>query len=891
LERAVAATPAPLVEPEPAEGAGRGPGEASDGEAAAGAGAVSEGETSKSKAAPERSAPPADVFVVEDRAQAGRVAALLQHLQGEGGRVFACDTEVAEINVLSESPVGHGRLVCFSIFCGDDVHFGLGTPNGVRQNKLWVDVLEQGDERAAIMESFRPFFEDPGVMKVWHNYGFDRHILENEGVRLKGFWGDSMHMARLWDSSRQSKGYALSSLTSDPDVMGVPRSELRGKTSMKQLFGKPNIKKDGTPGKLVVLPPVEEIQTDPETYGKWVDYSAYDAEVTWKLAVELERKLKEMRCHGDGVDPLLAATLPTTGLGGSFSMWDFYTNYWRPFGELLTDMEQEGVLVDNEHLAAMEEVAKKDQESKENIFRSWAAQYVPDAAFMNVGSGPQIRQLLFAGVPNQKPDLGDLEVSRTFKIPNTTGHIEPGREGKPPLKNRNIELFSVFGREEPTRFGVDVYTPSGWPAVSTPVLRTLAGKPGTAQKALDTSPSASLDPEDESDNDDVHSLRYESDDANPLDELPIAASYSAEAALEEQIAQGYGKAYSAFGGGHAGLSACAAIDALCDMAAIDTLLSNFILPLQGGEIKGPKGRVHCSMNINTETGRLSARRPNLQNQPALEKDRYKIRKAFTAEAGKTLIVADYGQLELRLLAHMANCESMLKAFRLGGDFHSRTALGMYDHIQAAVEHGDCLLEWDSSDGERPAPLIKDMYASERRKAKVLNFSIAYGKTAHGLAKDWKVDIGEAQETLERWYSDRPEVQTWQAERRAELHETKRVRTLLGRTRHLPNVDSRNSALRYHCERAAINTPIQGGAADIATLAMLELDRCEELRDLGWKLLLQVHDEVILEGPQETVDEGLALVRRCMEFPFAGTNPLKVELAVDANSATTWYEAK
>ena len=118
-----------------------------------------------------------------------------------------------------------------------------------------------------------------------------------------------------------------------------------------------------------------------------------------------------------------------------------------------------------------------------------------------------------------------------------------------------------------------------------------------------------------------------------------------------------------------------------------------------------------------------------------------------------------------------------------------------------------------------------------------------------------------------------------------------MRTLLGRTRHLPNVDSRNSALRYHCERAAINTPIQGGAADIATLAMLELDRCEELRDLGWKLLLQVHDEVILEGPQETVDEGLALVRRCMEFPFAGTNPLKVELAVDANSATTWYEAK
>ena len=580
-------------------------------------------------------------------------------------------------------------------------------------------------------------------------------------------------------------------------------------------------------------------------------------------------------------------------------MWDFYTNYWRPFGELLTDMEQEGVLVDNDHLAAMEEVAKKDQETKENIFREWAAQYVPDAAYMNVGSGAQIRQLLFAGVPNQKPDLGDLEATRSFKIPNTTGYVEPGREGKAPLKNRSIELYGVFGKGEPTRFGVDVFTPSGWPAVSTPVLRTLAGKPGAAQGALDAgSPSAEgeevgIDDETEWD---AHALGFEPDLAEDGtegllgNELPITDS-SFEEVLREQEAGGYGKAYSAFGGGQAGLSACAAIDALCDMAAIDTLLSNFIVPLQGGEIKGPKGRVHCSMNINTETGRLSARRPNLQNQPALEKDRYKIRKAFTAVTGKTLIVADYGQLELRLLAHMANCESMLRAFRLGGDFHSRTALGMYDHIQSAVERGDCLLEWDSSDGERTVPLIKDMFASERRKAKVLNFSIAYGKTAHGLAKDWKVGIGEAQETLERWYSDRPEVQTWQAERRAELHETKRVRTLLGRTRHLPNVDSRNSALRYHCERAAINTPIQGGAADIAALAMLELDRCEELRELGWKLLLQVHDEVILEGPQETVEQGLALVRRCMEFPFAGTNPLKVDLAVDANAATTWYEAK
>jgi hypothetical protein len=201
-----------------------------------------------------------------------------------------------------------------------------------------------------------------------------------------------------------------------------------------------------------------------------------------------------------------------------------------------------------------------------------------------------------------------------------------------------------------------------------------------------------------------------------------------------------------------------------------------------------------------------------------------VRKAFTADvaAGKTLVVADYGQLELRILAHMAGCESMRVAFEAGGDFHSRTALGMYDHIKEAIQQGGCwmcgstggfaiqqggsvvavggwlcgiskdrakpqcrviivlffscclfttiltiydcispsaercLLEWEG-EGAPPLPLLKDLFASERRKAKVLNFSIAYGKTAHGLSKDWNVTLNEAKATVDKWYADRPEV--------------------------------------------------------------------------------------------------------------------------------------
>lgn len=255
-------------------------------------------------------------------------------------------------------------------------------------------------------------------------------------------------------------------------------------------------------------------------------------------------------------------------------------------------------------------------------------------------------------------------------------------------------------------------------------------------------------------------------------------------------------------------------------------------------------------------------------------------------------MADYGQLELRLLAHMTQCESMIKAFRSGGCFHSRTAMGMFDHVRAAVEREEVLLEWDKSKGEAPAPLLKDVYASERRRAKTLNFSIAYGKTVFGLSKDWGVSREEARAMLDAWYADRPEVLHWQRETIARAHRTGNTRTLLGRYRNLKGIDSGNRAMVAHLERAAINTPIQGGAADVMTLAMIKISRSPILRELGFKMLLQIHDEVILEGPKEYAAEAKAELVACMEQPFDAYLPyLDVDLVVDANTADNWYEAK
>jgi DNA polymerase-1 len=140
----------------------------------------------------------------------------------------------------------------------------------------------------------------------------------------------------------------------------------------------------------------------------------------------------------------------------------------------------------------------------------------------------------------------------------------------------------------------------------------------------------------------------------------------------------------------------------------------------------------------------------------------------------------------------------------------------------------------------PVPLVKDKFGSERRKAKVLNFSIAYGKTAHGLMKDFGTDLQEAQETVDRWYADRKEVKEWQERQRDFAKKEGFVTTLLGRRRKLPGIKDGSHMARGHAQRAAINTPIQGAAADVATAAMISIARCQKLKDLRWTLLLQVN---------------------------------------------------
>lgn len=727
------------------------------------------------------------VTIVNDEESAKRVLEKLMTLKD---RYHACDTECIGIDIKNQSPVGYGTVICASIYCGPDVDFGNGS-------RIWIDNL--GDSEGTL-NLFKEYFESEEILKVWHNYGFDRHVLYNHGIDAKGFGGDTMHMARLWDVSHGMRGYSLASLSS------LLLNENAAKKSMKLRFGSVKLKKDGTPSKsTIVYPELDQLQRDPKWIAEWIDYSTLDAESTWLLREELEKRLDQMKWDE------------------TRTMKDFYHLYWRPFGEILTDMERRGIRVDVEYLESIIPIAQKEKEEYEKKFIDWAVKYVsPECRFMNPGSDAQKQQILFAPCRNALNPSKSLEATRTFECDNVDGYIEEGK--KAPKKKRK---FVLPGLGLPF---VDT-TVSGWPSVSQDVLTKLAGNP-------------------------------------PHSYGPLVEMFEAK-------------------GLEGGKEACEAISAVVNASKIDTLINTFMIPLK--ESADKNGRIHGSININTETGRLSSRRPNLQNQPSVEKDRFKIRKAFTADPGKILIVADYGQLELRLLAHITKCKSMIEAFAQGGDFHSRTALGMYPEIQEAIKNKEILLEWDYSKGEPPLPLLKDAYAVHRRRAKTLNFSIAYGKTVRGLAKDWNVSTKEAQETLDRWFSDRPEVLQWQQKTIAEAHRTGYTRTLLGRYRHLPHINSKDITQRAHSERAAINTPLQGGAADITTLAMIKIYRDERLNKLGWHQLLQIHDELILEGPEESVEEAKQIVVDLMSNPLP--EPLLVNLVVDAKIAKNWYDGK
>ncbi len=276
------------------------------------------------------------------------------------------------------------------------------------------------------------------------------------------------------------------------------------------------------------------------------------------------------------------------------------------------------------------------------------------------------------------------------------------------------------------------------------------------------------------------------------------------------------------------------------------------------------GRLHTSFNQTvTATGRLSSSEPNLQNIPVRGEDGIKIRRAFIPEEGFVFLSADYSQIDLRVLAHYSEDQTLIEAFQRGEDIHRRTAAEIF--------------------GLPPEMVTPEM----RRMAKTINFGIVYGMSPYGLAKELKIGRREAKAFIERYFERYPGVKAYMERIVAEAREKGYVETLFGRKRPLPDIKSPNRVAREFAERTAINTPIQGTAADIIKLAMIQIDEALRQRESRSRMLLQVHDELLFEVPPEELEEIQALVREKMEGVVTLKVPLKVNLAVGRN----WAEAK
>ncbi|QUV83862.1 DNA polymerase I [Chloracidobacterium aggregatum] len=276
------------------------------------------------------------------------------------------------------------------------------------------------------------------------------------------------------------------------------------------------------------------------------------------------------------------------------------------------------------------------------------------------------------------------------------------------------------------------------------------------------------------------------------------------------------------------------------------------------------GRLHTTFTQTvTATGRLSSVRPNLQNIPIRTEMGRRTRRAFVAEEGCRLISADYSQIELRLLAHITEDARMTAAFQAGEDIHERTARDVFG-----------------------AQTPEELQAT-RRLAKATNFGIAYGVGAYGLARNVGIGRKEAKKAIDAYFAAYPGIRRYMEETPENARRTGVVRTLYGRLRRMPDLNSRNFTVRSRAEREAINAPIQGTAADLMKLAMIEVARRLPAAFPRARLVLQVHDELLLEAPAEDALGVAALVRSVME----GVATLRVPLVVEARIGTNWLEAK
>ena len=274
-------------------------------------------------------------------------------------------------------------------------------------------------------------------------------------------------------------------------------------------------------------------------------------------------------------------------------------------------------------------------------------------------------------------------------------------------------------------------------------------------------------------------------------------------------------------------------------------------------------RIHSVFNqTNTTTGRLSSNNPNLQNIPIRTKNGRMIRSAFTAKKNNVIISADYSQIELRVIASMSGDTNMIDAFNRNKDIHASTAANVF--------------------GVKLSEVTKE----QRSHAKIVNFGIIYGVSAFGLSNQTNLTRSESKLIIENYYNSYPLLKKFMSNQINYARENGFVKTIVGRKRFLNDINSRNGMIRSSAERNAVNTPVQGSAADIIKISMIKIFNELNKNSMQTKLILQVHDELIFEAPVDEIDEAKKIITKNMENAYKLEVPLTVDIGVGKN----WLEA-
>lgn len=772
------------------------------------------------------------ITIVDSSEKARAVAKLLLDLQ----EVVSWNIEATDIDTRRFHTAGTGgRVLCASAYVPNKLCVFIDAQPLSEDEDGTTDGYD-----SPILNELKTYFESDCHLKSSHSVADDIHVLSQHGIQLRGVESDTRYLARLantafssWEGSafKHTDPYALV----DDDTTTATGTTAKGYDlrSSIQNFN-PSLTLECSDKKIERFlkrfngPKIAHYSATMRNY--WIQQTVESAALTHDLRDQLKSILEQTEWTSE----VFSSTLSCQ------TMWDLARSIHIPLVCLLASVEQTGIGIDEPFL---ESVRKKTQElvnlhrekfidSASNIRDPFTGKLLnPNANLINPNSVHHVRQLLF-GYPSERTSDWFQYGKKADKtrIPNRAIFQTDG--GSTTVTVSGIGLRPIQSKLNKKR--LSDYSAKGLPSVNQKLLIEYAG----------------VDPEN-------GKLGRAADP----DQLPSFAS--------DQYTH----------------QSCVMMHHLLNMGKYDYVIGSFIDPLMEKIVN--HNRIHPSLSLDTSTGRLVCRKPNLHNPPNAS-DTLGLRAAFVASPGKSLIVADYSQLELRILAHVTNCKSMIDSLNAGGDYHSWTAYDMFAEVREAVDSNKCQIASTRQD----LPLVKSMFGPQRSKAKAINFSIAYGKCARSIAEDLDIELVEAEGLLTRWYQSKPEVAQWKMDTVFSARVTKKVKSILGRTRDIPHINK--AAWKGRSERAAVNHCIQGSAADIAICAMLRIGSSEELADLGYKLLMQIHDEFIIEGPSENAEKAETILSQIMRNPFHDINPgyqFKVELEVDAGIGHSWLEAK